>query len=412
MTEYNKNMSLTLRNIKNKVHLLLAVTAAFINRFPGKSLTIIGVTGTDGKTTTSNIIYHILKEDGRKIAVISTIGAVIDGEEYETGFHVTTPSPFAIQKYLKLAKEKGCTHVVLEVTSHALDQERVWGIPFYIGVLTNITHEHLDYHKSYEAYVDTKLRLLKASNIAIANSYGEWFEKLLKVIPKKKLITYSLHGENNDTFSLLTMPFTIKTSLIGDFNLENIIAATACAVSLGVDTKVIEAAVQSFKAPIGRQEQISKNIIVDFAHTANAFESILATLRKKTTGRLIHVFGCAGERDSQKRPEMGKAASFYDDIIILTAEDPRSENIESINRDIKKGITDDFKITINNEHVIGKAIYEIPDRKKAIEFALSQLQKNDTVVITGKGHEKSINLGHGEETWSDQNVIRDYLKKA
>lgn len=412
MTEYNKNMSLTLRKIKNKVHLLLAVTAAIKNRFPGKSLTIIGVTGTDGKTTTSNLIYHILKEDGKKVAVISTIGAIIDGQIYETGFHVTTPSPFAVQKYLKLAKEKGCTHVVLEVTSHALDQERVWGIPFYIGVLTNITHEHLDYHKSYEAYVDTKLRLLKASNIAIANSRGEWFEKLQKVIPKSKLITYSLHGERNDAFSLLNMPFTIKTSLIGDFNLENIIAAIACSISLGVDTKVIDVAVQSFKAPVGRQEEISKNIIVDFAHTANAFESILATLRNRTTGRLIHVFGCAGERDIQKRPEMGKAASFYDDIIILTAEDPRSESIESINHDIKRGITGDFKITASNEPVSGKVIYEIPDRKKAIEFALSLLQKNDMLIITGKGHEKSMNLGHGEEKWSDQNVVHNYLKKA
>jgi UDP-N-acetylmuramoyl-L-alanyl-D-glutamate--2,6-diaminopimelate ligase len=404
-------MSFSTQKIKNKIHLIFAIIANVYNRFPGKSITVIGVTGTDGKTTTSNLIYHILKESGRKVAVVSTIGAIIDGKNYETGFHVTTPSPFAIQKYLRLAKEKGCTHVVLEVTSHALDQERVWGIPFRIGVLTNITHEHLDYHKSYEAYVSAKLRLLKIADIAIVNSNGEWFERVKSTIPKDKLIPYSLHGERNGSLSLLTMPFTIKTSLIGDFNLENIIAATASAMALGVDTTDIESAVESFKAPSGRQEQVSKNVIVDFAHTANSFESILSLVRKRTTGRLIHVFGCAGQRDREKRPEMGKAASFYDDIIILTSEDPRTEDVERINQEIKKGIADDFEMGGDNIIKKGKAVYEIKDRRKAIEFALALSSKNDTVIITGKGHEKSMNYGHGEQKWSDQAVVKDYFKQ-
>ena len=405
-------MSTTIRKLKNTGHLAQAVTATLYNRFPGKGLTIIGVTGTDGKTTTANLIYHILKNAGKKVAVISTIGAIIDGDMYETGFHITTPSPFAIQKYIRFAKKKGCTHIVLEVTSHALDQNRVWGIKFIIGVLTNITHEHLDYHKDYMNYVRTKLRLLQRSDLAIVNSNGQWFLEAQKVIPKKRMISYSLHGNNSDDLSMINLPFQIKTKLIGDFNLENIIAATAAASALGIDAITIDNAVQSFDAPNGRQEVISNSsgplIMVDFAHTANSFENILPEIRKRTAGCLIHVFGAAGLRDSGKRPEMGKVASFYDDIIILTAEDPRSEKIEDINRQIKDGISNEFINATEEAPNHGKTVYEIDDRKKAIEFALSIAGEKDTVIITGKGHERSMNYGKGEEKWSDQQVVKEY----
>ena len=399
--------------MKNTAHLMFAVTANALNRFPSKDLILIGVTGTDGKTTTANLLYHILKSSGKKVAVISTIGAIIDGEVYQTGFHVTTPSPFAIQKYIRIAKKKGCTHMVLEVTSHALDQNRIWGIAFQVSILTNITHEHLDYHKSYKRYVDTKLRLFRRSEISIINSNGEWFLEAQKIIPKSKIISYSLHGIYEDDLSMLNMPFQIKTSLIGDFNLENIIAATAAAQVLGVDPITIDSAVQSFEAPLGRQQEVGvKNgamVMVDFAHTANSFENILPEVRKRTTGKLIHVFGAAGERDRGKRPEMGKVASFYDDIIILTAEDPRSENIDEINRQIIEGLGSEFDTLPPDATGSGKAVYEIDDRKKAIEFALSLAGPKDTVIITGKGHELSMNLGNGEEKWSDQKAAKDYL---
>lgn len=397
-------MKLNLRKIKNLVHLTLAVGANTLYRFPSRGLFIIGVTGTDGKTTTSNLIYHILRSAGVKVAVITTIGAIIDGQSYDTGFHVTTPSPFDIQKYINIAKKKGCTHLILEVTSHALDQNRVFGIPFNIGVLTNITHEHLDYHKNYDDYVDTKLRLFKKSDISIINSNGVWFEKVLKSIPKKKLISYSLHGTNENDLSIINMPFQIKTKLIGDFNLENILAATATAIELGIKNEVIDLAIQSFEPPIGRQQIVSSKkgpmVMVDFAHTANSFANILPEVRKRTTGKLIHVFGAAGERDPGKRPEMGKVASFYDDIIIITSEDPRSEKASDISAHIKAGISDE------------KEVYEIEDRKKAIEFALSKADSNDTVILTGKGHEKSINYGDGEEKWSDQKVVADYYNET
>lgn len=397
---------MSIRTLKNYAHKQLAIAANILFRFPAEGMTVIGVTGTDGKTTTSNLIYHILHHAGKKVAVISTVGATIDGRQYDTGFHVTTPSPFAVQKYLRMAKKSGCTYVVLEVTSHALDQNRVWGIRFDVGVLTNITHEHLDYHKTYLNYVHAKLRLFDMSKTAVINSNGEWFEEVLKKIPKEKMVTYSLNGANTGDITPNTIPFKIKTDLIGDFNKENILAAFVTCKLLGIDEAVIDEGIQSFTPPPGRQEIFETKsgitVIVDFAHTPNSFEKILPEVRKTTKGRLIHVFGAAGKRDKSKRPEMGKSASIWDDVIVLTAEDPRTESIEAINADIKKGIQEEF----DANHA-----YEIHDRKKAIEFALSNANKNDTVIITGKGHEASINYGHREMPWSDRQVVIDFLSK-
>lgn len=397
---------MTIRTLKNYAHKQIAFAANLLYRFPEKNLTVIGVTGTDGKTTTSNLIYHILRQSGKKVAVISTVGAIIDGKEYDTGFHVTTPSPFAVQKYLRLAKKSGCTHVVLEVTSHALDQNRVWGIHFDVGVLTNITHEHLDYHKTYLNYVHAKLRMFNVSRVGVINSDGEWFSEVVKKIPKGKIVTYSLNGRNKGDITPRTIPFKIKTNLIGEFNKENILAAYATAKILGIDDEVIDKAIQSYIPPPGRQEILNTKdeftVVVDFAHTPNSFGKILPEVRKVTQGRLIHVFGAAGERDKSKRPEMGRCASSWDDVIILTAEDPRSESINTINTDIKTGIRKDFR---------NHNLYEINDRKQAIEFALSNAVKNDTVIITGKGHETSINYGHGEIPWSDKQVVIDFLSK-
>lgn len=403
-------MAISIRKIKNTAHLMLASIASVYNKFPSKDMTVIGVTGTDGKTTTANLINHILYTAGYKTAIISTVGANINAKKYETGLHVTTPSPFKLQKYLKIAKNKGCTFAIIEVTSHALDQNRVWGIKFHIGVLTNITHEHLDYHKSYKEYVKAKLRLLKMSDIAIVNSDGEWMEEVKKTLPLSKLKTYSLTGTadsdlKDNELSLLNMPFKLKTNLIGDFNKENILASVLVARVLGISNNDIDQAVQNFVPPSGRQQVIKSKshgtIIVDFAHTPNAFDNILFSIRKMTTGKVIHVFGSAGERDSKKRGEMGKIASFYDDIIVLTQEDPRSEKVEDINKDIISGINKKFE---------EKNLYKINDRKKAIEFAIGNSASNDTVILTGKGHEKSMNLGHGEESWDELKVVEEYLK--
>jgi UDP-N-acetylmuramoyl-L-alanyl-D-glutamate--2,6-diaminopimelate ligase len=214
----------------------------------------------------------------------------------------------------------------------------------------------------------------------------------------------------------MNVPFTIKTQLIGDFNLENILAAIETCRVLGITDDIIERAIRSFKAPIGRQEEVVTDsnmptVMVDFAHTANSFENILPEVRKRTTGRLIHIFGAAGERDHGKRPEMGKVASFYDDIIILTSEDPRSESVDEINLEIASGVNEKFVNVEMDQDPSEKSLYFINDRAKAIQFALSIAKKGDTIIATGKGHEKTMNYGDGEKKWSDQEAIKQIVSK-
>ncbi|HUD44664.1 MAG TPA: UDP-N-acetylmuramoyl-L-alanyl-D-glutamate--2,6-diaminopimelate ligase [Patescibacteria group bacterium] len=402
---------------KNIYHLGQALAAHTLYGFPVNGMTFIGVTGTDGKTTTSSMIYHILHRTGLKAALISTVAAIIDEKPYDTGFHVTTPDPWMVTKYIKLAKKAGAKYVVLETTSHALDQNRVFGIPFAIGVITNVTHEHLDYHKTYENYIEAKYKLLKYSRVQILNRDDDSYQKISnlksqiskKKIKNKKVVTYGL-GNNSDV-NPKTFPF--KTNLLGDFNQYNCLAAIAVCLELGIDEEIIRAALLDFTAPEGRSEIVYPStssgktdfkVMIDFAHTPNSIEQILSSLRKSIQkGRIIHVFGSAGARDASKRPLMGKASDKYADIIILTAEDPRREFVDDISGEIVSGI-ENKELRIKN-----KGLYKINDRQEAIDKAISLAKKGDIVVITGKGHEKSMNLGKGEIPWSDHEAVKKAL---
>ncbi|MEK7450982.1 MAG: UDP-N-acetylmuramyl-tripeptide synthetase [Patescibacteria group bacterium] len=384
------------QDLKNIYHLLVALLANIYYGFPSRKFTVIGVTGTDGKTTTTSLIYHILQASGKKALMISSVGAVIDGKEYDVGFHVTTPSSFALQKFLKQASDAGLKYLVLETTSHALDQYRVFGIHFNVGVLTNITHEHLDYHKTYGEYVNTKLKLLVASDTAIVNRDDGSYAFVSKV---SKLKTYGL--KKNADINPYNFPFT--TTLFGEFNKYNILAAVSVCKALGVEDSKIRSGIKSFKPPKGREDIVYKNsfsVMIDFAHTPNAFEVVLRDLRRANVkGRIIHVFGSAGARDATKRPLMGKTSAKYADILILTAEDPRKEPIEKIVNEIASGVTD------------AKKVLKIYDRKKAISEAIKMARKEDFVLITGKSHEKSMNYGYGEELWDEYKVVKDALKQ-
>lgn len=384
---------------KNIYHLAKAILASSWFGHPARSMVVIGVTGTDGKTTTSSLIYHILKNAGKKVALISTVSAIIDDQIYDTGFHVSTPDSWILQSYIKKAKEAGCTHLVLEVTSHGLDQNRVFGIPFAVGVITNVSREHLDYHKTMENYLEAKAKLLYMANVAILNRDDASFEKL-KVVgthaKDKKVVTYGLN--NNADITPQTFPF--KTQLFGEFNLYNCLAAISACIEVGIDTQEIRQNIQSFTPPKGRMDVVYDKefrIMIDFAHTPNAITHLLEALAKNKKGRLIHVFGSAGERDHGKRPLMGKASSLFADRIILTSEDPRFETVQSINEEIKKGMekTD--------------TVIEITDRLEAITHAIQEAQKNDTVVITGKGHESSMNSKGREVAWSDYEAVKKAL---
>lgn len=397
------------QNIKNIYHLGQSVVGKVFYQVSTEGILFIGVTGTDGKTTTSTLIHHILEEAGQKTALISTISAEIGGKTLDTGFHVTTPSPFALQSYIKRAKKAGAKYIILEVTSHALDQYRVFGIPFAIGVLTNITNEHLDYHKTYENYVKAKVKLLTHAKTSIINLDDRSYPSVKKLLEKKHyngtVITYGL----GPSAQVNTDNFPFKTKLIGEFNTYNILAAIAATSSLGLSSDIIKKAVTSFTPPVGRTEIVHEGdftVMIDFAHTPNSITQILRSVTEEMTPkRIIHVFGSAGERDTEKRAQMGEASAMYADVIILTAEDPRSESVAEINQTVRKGI-----MKVQEEMKREIELYEVADRRQAIRDAIQMAQKGDLVILTGKGHERSMNLGEGETPWSEHEAVQEALQ--
>lgn len=385
-----------IRKIKNVFHKGVAVAANVKHGFPAGDLYVIGVTGTDGKSTTAYYIYQILEKNGKKAALISTTGALIDGKPVPLGYHVTTPSPFELQSLIKKVKQSGARYLVLEVTSHGIDQSRVWGIPFQIGLLTNVSAEHLDYHRTLDNYARTKIKLLNRSGTVIVGDEAEEYVK--KHLHGKDVTKYGLTKSsqiNPDDFNL--------PNDLDDFNKKNLLGAIAAARYTGLTDKDILKVIKDLKLPAARLDVVKKSpvtIIIDFAHTPAAFDNVLPAVKKKTAGKLIHVFGSAGGRDTQKRKMMGKIASRFDDIIILTSEDPRQEEVDSINEDLKSGMD-------KHENVL-----EIPDRRMAIKHALQMAKKGDTVLLTGKGHEKSMNIKGQEYPWDEYKAVEEGLSKA
>jgi UDP-N-acetylmuramoyl-L-alanyl-D-glutamate--2,6-diaminopimelate ligase len=383
-------------------HLPTAVLANLIYGFPSRHMTVIGVTGTDGKTTTVNMIYRILKAAGKKVSMVSTINAEIAGKSYDTGFHVTNPDPMMLQKFIQMASKAGEEMLVLEVTSHGLDQYRAWGVKFDIGVITNITHEHLDYHKSWENYFQAKSKLIKNVRVAVLNRAEKHFGRL-KSLTNGKVVSFGLTKQAD--FYPLKFPF--KLMLPGEYNILNALAASAVAVECGVDSKIIKNTLEKFTSLEGRMNEIENNrgikIIVDFAHTPNALKEALQALKPQTKGRLIAVFGSARARDIEKRALMGEISARFADISVITAEDPRGE-LEKINAQILEGAQ-------KASGVLGKNVFIEGDRQKAIDLAINQLaQKGDTIGIFGKGHEKSMNYdGKVETAWSDHAAVKKSL---
>lgn len=392
-----------LRSLKGLYHLLVAIVANIWFGFPARKLTVIGVTGTDGKTTTTTLIYEILKEAGFKASMITSVHAVVAGKTFDTGFHVTTPSAFFVQRCLRKALNAGETHVVLEVTSHGLAQHRVFGVRFAAGVLTNVTHEHLDWHGTMESYRDVKMSLLRRSAVAILNRDEAELYRLAKAkIPGKRIVAYGIHRSARVTPE--SYPFT--TPLIGEFNLYNCLAALATAVAMKWDIKAATRAIAHFQGVPGRMQTIVEEpfrVIVDFAHTPNAIDRAIRAVSELRHKRIIHVFGSAGLRDKTKRPLMGEASSRWADDIVLTEEDYRTEKVEEIMDAIAAGIKP------------GPTVIKIPDRAQAIAHALRIAKTGDIVIVTGKGHEKSLCRGRVEYPWSDEETIRTALtdlKKA
>lgn len=434
--------------VENSRHVLSLLASSFYG-FPSSKLKVIGVTGTDGKTTTVNLIYNLLKASGEKVGVVSTIGAKIGRREIDTGFHVTNPDVVTLHGLLADMVDKKCKYAVIEVTSHGLDQERVGRIEFDSAVLTNITHEHLDYHGSFEKYRDAKMKLFKmAKSFVVLNKDDESFNFISSATPPTtRRITYSIKDKNVTLYArnirevnFITdfevvrggSTFAVRSKLLGEYNVLNILAAVAVALEYKVDIKKIKSTLYSFEAPKGRMQKIENekgiDIFIDFAHTPNSLQNVLSYLRgrlnKKGFGRLIAIFGCAGERDIEKRALMGKIAAKIADISVFTAEDPRSEKVEKIINQIAKGAKmeggEEIKLKkINKLSKKSLRLYKnsnhiflrIPERGEAISYVLQKLiKRGDIVVICGKGHERTMAYGSVEYEWSDHEAVDLALK--
>jgi UDP-N-acetylmuramoyl-L-alanyl-D-glutamate--2,6-diaminopimelate ligase len=383
-----------------KTGLLEGLPAQITYGFPDRKLTIIEITGTDGKTTSSTLTYSILKAAGLKVGLISTVAAFTGEEAVDTGFHVTSPQPKLVFKFMRDMVDKGYTHLVLETTSHGAYQYRTWGITPKVAGLTNIDREHLDYHLTYEEYVKAKLLVLDSAPVSYINEDDESYRKVKDL---SRGTTRFKGYSASDELPQVVLD-TINKKFPESYNRMNARLAYNIAKELGIADAAICDGLKNFKGVPGRMEVITEKpirVIVDFAHTPQALESALTALRQKyTTGKIIAVFGCAGERDSSKRPAMGKIGSELADLAIFTAEDPRREDIWSIIRQMKEGIVDTHAKVIS-----------IADRSEAVTAALTKYaQPGDTVGIFGKGHEKSMCYGTVEHPWDDAQAVRKILK--
>ncbi len=425
----------------------LAYLAAAWHDFPAQQLTMVGITGTDGKTTTTNLLYHILQAASQKVSMISTVNAVIGDTVSETGLHTTTPDALTVQGYLRQMVAAETETCLLEVTSHGLAHHRVTACEFDVAIVTNITHEHLDAHGgSIDNYWAAKAMLFESlataldkgrPKLAILNCDDDSFGYLKgKLDPLGiRWVGYSVRGHAEAAvtatrisyrptltrFAVLVQPtpilgqkhqFDVTTHLIGDYNVSNCLAAiTAARWGLNVSDEAIQRGVANLPGISGRMERVDEGqpfiALVDFAHTPNSLRRTLQVARTLleagSEGRVIAVFGCAGLRDVDKRVLMGEAAADWADVTIVTAEDPRTETLDDI-------IQVTVQTMLDRGAIEGQTVWRIPDRGRAIFQATQLAQAGDVVLILGKGHEQSMCFGHTEYAWDDRAALRAALR--
>lgn len=377
-----------------------------------RRLKMIGVTGTNGKTTTSFIIKKILENNGYKVGMISTVEVVIGNEKYPADY--TTPDPSVLHRYFYMMKMAGCDVCVMEVSSQALAQKRTYGINFDIGVFTNLSREHLDYHGTMEDYAKAKALLMKNSDVSVINSDDDWAQ-FMKENAKGKVVTYGINSQSDlkaenikldfdkVEYSLTSNgeSFDIVYNVIGRFSVYNSLAALAVGIIMKADMKRAVKAVAETVNVKGRVEKIKNsrgiNVLIDFAHTPDSLKNVLKTVKDIYDKRLITVFGCGGDRDKSKRAVMGMIACEYSDLVYVTSDNPRTENPDKIIDDIVKDLDEGSYIRIT-------------DRTQAIKAALAEAKEGDTVLIAGKGHEKYQILGKEKIHFDEREIVKQILE--
>ena len=395
-----------------KTGLFKGLPAQIKTGFPNRKIKILAITGTDGKTTSSSLLYHVLKSAGKKVALISTVAAYINEAEIDTGFHVTSPAPNQLYQFMQKMREEEVEYLVLEYTSQGAYQNRLWGIKPLIAAVTNIDQDHFDYHLNYQNYLEAKALVLKLSKTIVLNEDDQSYYRLRKILPSSE---HQILNYSKEEKLARNLQAAVKERFPEAFNQMNARLVIKVAESLGLDNKEIAKAIESFPGVKGRMQIIdtkkligkktSFEIVIDFAHTPQGLESALTALKTKMktdglNGRLIAVYGCAGLRDADKRPQMGKIGTDLADLVVFTAEDPRTEDVWTIIRQMKENLTENHR-----------KIVSVPDRQEAISFALQKLaKKGDLIAILGKGPEKSMCYGNEEIPWSDLEAVKTALK--
>ncbi len=382
---------------------------------PASRMKIIGITGTNGKTTTSYLIKHLLEETlGAKVGLIGTNGNMI-GEKFIHSER-TTPESYELQKLFKEMADEGCTHVVMEVSSHSLSLDRVAGITYEVGIFSNLTQDHLDFHGTMENYADAKAILFRNCTVGCVNADDGWTEYITRDA-SCRLMTFSADKSDASLFadnivlSADGVKFTARygaecaeasLAIPGMFSVHNALGVIAAGLALGISLKECTEALSSAAGVRGRAERVPTDgdysIIIDYSHTPDALENILQTLRPITKGRLIALFGCGGDRDRLKRPIMGRIASENSDICVVTSDNPRTEDPDAIISEILPGISDKAETVV------------ICDRIEAIHWTIDNALPGDVILLAGKGHEDYQVIGHEKIHMDEREIVDDYLR--
>lgn len=405
-------------NLVIPYHKLKAMMMAHKYRFPGKRMRVIGVTGTNGKTSTCFMIWKMLNEAGHKTGLMTTVAWGVDKLEEQIE-HMTTVDTETLNQRMQRIAESGAEFLVLEITSHALAQNRIYGVPIEIAVMTNVTHEHLDYHKTFKNYRDAKRKLFKVAKYGVINEDDESWSYFASDVDK--YITYGINGGilKAEKIELAAEgvkyevresgeKLKIRTHIPGKFTVYNSLAATAVGLKLGLTKKQIEDGILALVSVEGRMNRVNEGqdfeVIVDYAHTPDAFIKVFESVVPGKKRRIISLFGGAGRRDESTRAERGEIGAKNSDIVIITEDDSRDEDRTLIAEEFARGAEEAGKTR-------EKDLFVILDREEAIEKAISLAKKDDIVLVLGKGHEKTILRAEGAVPFEDLKVVRKVLKK-